>query len=31
LFIWLRTEHHVLRSRLAQIEEEAHSRGAVDA
>ena len=31
LFIWLRTEHHVLRSRLARIEEEASSRGAVEA
>jgi heme exporter protein C len=31
LFIWLRTEQHVLRSRLALIEEEASSRGAFDA
>jgi len=31
LFIWLRTEHHVLRSRLALIEEEASSRSTVDA
>jgi heme exporter protein C len=31
LFIWLRTEQYVLRSRLARIEEEASSLGAVDA
>jgi len=31
LFILLRTEQHALRSRLAFIEEEALSRGAVDA
>lgn len=31
LFIWLRTEQHVLRSRLARIEEEAISRGAAEA
>jgi heme exporter protein C len=30
LVIWLRTEHHVLRSRLARVEEEASSRGAAD-
>jgi len=27
LFIWLRTEHHVLRSRLVRVDEEALSRG----
>lgn len=31
LFIWLRTEHHVLRSRLARVELEALARGAEDA
>jgi len=31
LFIWLRTEHHVLRSRFARVEQEALSRAAVDA
>jgi heme exporter protein C len=31
LFIWLRTDNHVLRSRLARIEDEALSRGALDA
>jgi heme exporter protein C len=30
LFIWLRTEHHVLGSRLARIEEEASIRSAVE-
>jgi heme exporter protein C len=30
LFIWLRTEHHVLRSRLARIQEEASSRAVVE-